>query len=227
MSKGFRWLLKFCRRLALGLLAFIVIYISLAFILSRITVNQETNQGDIAIYINTNGVHTDIVVPVKNSIKDWSTDVLFSHTSSGDSDMKYVAFGWGDKGFYLNTPEWSDLKLSTAMVAAFHLGTSAMHTCYYRDIKEDKDCVKIMITPSDYALLVQYISESFRRDEAGKVQWIKGHHYNNYDAFYEANRKYSLFYTCNTWVNNALKSANLKAALWTLSDTGIFCHYKE
>ena len=29
--------------------------------------------------------------------------------------------------------------------------------------------------------------------------------------------KYNLFYTCNTWANNVLKSANLKACLFTLT----------
>jgi hypothetical protein len=44
--------------------------------------------------------------------------------------------------------------------------------------------------------------------------------------FYNAKGRYSLFYTCNTWANQALKSANQKAALWTIFDFGIFQHYK-
>jgi uncharacterized protein (TIGR02117 family) len=226
MSKSLKRFLKYCKRFALGLLAFILIYVFMAFALSRIPVNTDPKKGDVAIYINSNGVHTDIVVPIKNEVKDWSRDLQYIHTKAKDSIMSYVAFGWGDKGFYLETPEWSDLKVSTAAVAAFHLGTSAMHTQFYKQIKEDDTCVKIMITKEDYAALVKYISESFQLDENKKVRWLQGHAYNNYDAFYEANRKYSLFYTCNTWANNALKAANQKAALWTPSDTGIFCHYK-
>ncbi len=226
MNRGLKRFLKYCKRFAFGLLAFILIYVVMAFVLSRITVNTDPDKGDVAIYINSNGVHTDIVVPIKNEVKDWSKDLLYSHTKAKDTIMSYVAFGWGDKGFYLETPEWSDLKVSTAAVAAFHLGTSAMHTQFYKQMKEDDTCVKIMITKEDYASLVKYISDSFRLDENKKVRWLEGHAYNSYDAFYEANRKYSLFYTCNTWANNALKAANQKAALWTPSDTGIFCHYR-
>lgn len=226
MNKGFKKFLLYCKRFVFGLIAFVLLYIVMAFVLSYIPVNTNPDKGDIAIYINSNGVHTDIVVPVKNDLKDWTKDILYTHTKAKDSLMNYLAFGWGDKGFYLDTPEWSDLKASTAAVAAFHLGTSAMHTQFYKQMKEDNECVKIMITREDYSLLVNYIAESFRPDDAGKVQLIKGHSYNNRDAFYEANRKYSLFYTCNTWANNALKAANQKAALWTPSDTGIFCHYR-
>lgn len=225
MKKGFRRFLKYCKRFALGLVAFILLYVIMAFVLSRIPVNSNPKAGDIPIYINSNGVHTDIVVPIKNEVKDWTKELLYTHTKSGDSIASFVAFGWGDKGFYLETPQWSDLKASTAAVAAFHLGTSAMHTQFYKQLKEDNECVKIMITKEDYAALVQYISDSFQLDDAKKIRWIEGHAYNTHDAFYEANRKYSLFYTCNTWANNALKAANQKAALWTPSDTGIFCHY--
>ena len=210
----------------MGLVVFILVYVLMALALSRIPVNRHPDKGDIAIYINSNGVHTDIVVPIKNDVKDWTGDILYSHTRSKDSLMNYVAFGWGDKGFYLETPQWSDLKASTAAKAAFYLGTSAMHTRLYKEVKEDEECIKIMITKADYALLVAYISDSFQVDNNKKIHWIAGHAYNNYDAFYEANRRYSLFYTCNTWANNALKAANQKAALWTPTDTGIFCHYR-
>ena len=46
-------------------------------------------------------------------------------------------------------------------------------------------------------------------------------------VFYEAKGSYSLFYTCNSWANQALKAANQKAALHTLTDTGIFRHYEK
>ena len=51
--------------------------------------------------------------------------------------------------------------------------------------------------------------------------------YGTNDAFYEAKGHYSLFYTCNSWANQALKAAHQKAALWTISDTGILQHYNN
>jgi uncharacterized protein (TIGR02117 family) len=227
MNKSVRRALKYTGRLLLGIIAFIVVYILAALGLSRIPVNSTPEvSDDVTIYINSNGVHTDIVVPIKNEVKDWSREILYTQTKAQDSIMSFIAFGWGDKGFYLDTPQWSDLKMSTAAKAAFHLGTSAMHTRFYKELQEDDECVKITISQNDYASLVKYISESFQYDNAGKMIWITGHSYGQYDAFYEANRKYSLFYTCNTWANNALKSANQKAALWTPYDKGIFHHYR-
>jgi uncharacterized protein (TIGR02117 family) len=227
MTKHFKKALRYTGRIILGIVIFIAVYLLSVFGLSHITVNSEPKKSDdVAIYINSNGVHTDIVVPLKNAVKDWTKDILYSQTKSKDSIANFVAFGWGDKGFYLDTPEWSDLKTSTAFKAAFYLGTSAMHTRFYKNMKEDEECVKIMISKQDYTDLVHYITESFQMDEGKKILWIKDRSYGQYDAFYEANGKYSLFYTCNTWANNALKAAHQKAALWTPYDKGIFCHYK-
>ena len=227
MTKHFKKALRYTGRIILGIVIFIAVYLLSVFGLSHITVNSEPKKSDdVAIYINSNGVHTDIVVPLKNEVKDWTKDILYSQTKSKDSIANFVAFGWGDKGFYLDTPEWSDLKASTAFKAAFYLGTSAMHTRFYKNMKEDEECVKIMISKQDYTDLVHYITESFQMDEGKKILWIKDRSYGQYDAFYEANGKYSLFYTCNTWANNALKAAHQKAALWTPYDKGIFCHYK-
>lgn len=220
--------LKFSGRFLLAIIAFLMVYLLAVLGLSHITVNDNpAASNDVTIYIKSNGVHTDIVVPVKNEVKDWSKDILFTHTKAKDSVMRYIAFGWGDKGFYLDTPEWSDLKASTAAKAAFYLGTSAMHTKFYKALKEDDHCVRVTISKEDYADMVKYITDSFSFNPNNKVQWIAGRSYGNYDTFYEGTGRYSLFYTCNTWANNVLKAGNQKAALWTTYDGGIFCHYKQ
>ena len=93
-------------------------------------------------------------------------------------------------------------------------------------MRENASCKKIKISADEYQKLVTYISESFEFDASKRVQWISGYSYGNRDAFYEAKGSYNLFYTCNTWANNALKIANQKASLWTVTDSGIFCHYQ-
>ncbi|WDO12594.1 TIGR02117 family protein [Flavobacterium sp. WW92] len=226
--KSLRKILRLLLKFLLGILAFFVLYIIVALVLPRFSVNSEDKNPteDVAIYIKSNGVHTDIVVPIKTEYKDWSEKIKFDHIASKDATMQFIGFGWGDKGFYLNTPEWSDLKFSTAFNAAFYLGTSAMHATFFKQLKENEDCIKINISTEEYAKLIKYIEDSFQYDADGNPILIHATTYGQNDSFYEAKRKYSLFYTCNTWANNALKSADQKAAVWTPSDTGIFCHYR-
>lgn len=126
-----RRILKFVGYTLGGIIGFFLIYLASAFCLSRIAVNSDAkSSGDIDIYILTNGVHTDIVVPVRNEGIDWSRSVLFKNTIAKDSTAGLLAMGWGDKGFYLETPTWADLKPSAACKAAFGLSTSAMHCTF-------------------------------------------------------------------------------------------------
>ncbi|WP_229251140.1 TIGR02117 family protein [Emticicia sp. BO119] len=219
--------LKITGLVILTLVCLIGVYLLSAYVLSRISVDRESQtQSDVPVYILTNGVHTDLVVPIKNEQIDWSQEVKFVNTTGKDSLFEYVAFGWGDKGFYLETPTWADLKASTAFKAAFALSTSAIHATFYKSMREGADCVKINISKEQYSRLIKYIQESFTTDSQGHLMYIQTNaNYGKEDAFYEAKGSYHIFHTCNTWANNGLKSCGQKASLWTPFDTGIFYQY--
>jgi len=221
-------ILKYTGRFLVVFIALIGIYFLTAFCCSRITINANpANPKEIAIYIMTNGVHTDIIVPAVTGQINWTKEISYQNTLEADSTYQYLAIGWGDKKFYLETPEFSDLKLSNGLRAISGLSTSAMHTTYYKNIREDASCKKIMISIAQYQLLIDYILNSFTKDEIGKLINVKSNiHYDIGDAFYEANGSYSIFKTCNTWANGALKSCGQRSCLWTIFDTGIFLKYK-
>jgi uncharacterized protein (TIGR02117 family) len=211
------------------ILGIVIIYVILGLLIPYIpvSVKDDGQKKDVPIYIYTNGVHTDIVMPVKNDLQDWSRKIPFANTKSKKTDYQYVGIGWGDKGFYLDTPTWADLKFSTAVKAAFWLSDSAMHCTYYNTMKEGEDCKMIMISRGQYENLVKYVEDKFDRDQNGNFILIPTNAvYGDNDAFYDAKGTYSFLYTCNTWSNNALKAAGQKAALWTPTDFGIFQHYK-
>ncbi len=206
----------------------ILLYLGSAYCLSRITVNKNAaSQNEVTIYILSNGVHTDLVLPIKTALMDWSKLVKYENTTGKDSTAQFVAFGWGDKGFYLETPSWGELKFSVAFKAAFALSTSAVHATFYKEMKEGEFCKSIHISNSQYQQLVRYVSSSFQKSKSGDLLNIHTTaNYGKNDAFYEAVGSYSLFHTCNTWANNGLKACGQKASLWTPFDTGIFYHYQ-
>lgn len=207
----------------------VFLYIILGLLIPYIPVKaKKTDEPKtIELYILTNGVHTDLVVPVKTKYVDWSEKLPFENTKGKQTDLNYISFGWGDKGFYLDTPTWAQLKPSTAFKAAFWLGESAMHCTYYKKMQLGDDCKKMMITKQQYQNLIKFIDDRFDKDASGKYILIKTDAvYGNNDAFYDAKGSYNFTYTCNTWANNGLKAAGQKAALWTPTDFGIFQHYK-
>lgn len=211
-----------------AVLAFVIFYFTIGYCCSRIVISGEKNTPkEITVFIKTNGKHTDIVTPVRNEIKDWSKEIPFNNNISQDTIYSYLAFGWGDKGFFIDMPTWDDITFKLAFKAAFWLGTTAMHTTYYKDLKEDDECRKIMISKSQYECLVAFITERFKTDSYGHFINIKTDAaYGVTDAFYEAKGRYNLFYSCNTWANEALKISGQKHCLWTFFDDPIFRVYK-
>jgi len=226
--KAIRWILRKTLRTLLWVVAFVAIYMIAAFVIPKIVVGPENENEpkDVSIYILSNGIHTDIVVPCKNEMFDWTKHIPFEHTKRKDSMAKYLAIGWGDKGFYLETPTWADLKASTAIKAAFGLSTTALHTTYYTDLTESDHCKTIVISRENYQKLIDHINSSFDKKNGKPVLVDSDVRYGQTDAFYEAKGSYSLFTTCNTWANNVLKNCGQKACLWTPFDKGIFDIYE-
>ena len=186
-------LLKYTAIFVLSLMTYLLIVTLLSFV----SVNEDfaENQKEIPIYILTNGVHTDVVLPLKSEHYDWTNQLKPEHTKAKDSTYQYAALGWGDKGFYLETPTWADLKTSTALKAASGLSSTAMHVTFYKDLKESNSCKKLQISSDNYKKLILFINESFQTKSGEFLKIETEAVYGKHDVFYEANGSYSLFYT--------------------------------
>lgn len=219
--------LKIVLRILLAILATTFLYVLIAFVFSAIPTNSKPENGTIPIYIKAYGVHTDIVVPVSNHIKDWKASVKYAHTNANNENLEYLAFGWGDENFYLYTPTWSDLSFITAIKAMSGTGNAIMHTRFFGNLVEGEYCKKIYVTDNQYKKLVKYLHNSFVTDSLGNyLPFDKSFNYGENDAFYKGKGSYSILKTCNTWVNSALKESDRKACTWTPVKEGVFYQYE-
>lgn len=207
----------------------ILLYVLSTFILSRITVKGRNNAGaKIQIFLMKSGVHTDFILPVSNAIKDWRQEFPLANTGFKDSSSKLVSIGWGDKTFYMNTPTWADLSLKTALTVPFGLGPSAIHATYYQQLLDDRPIIRLHVTENQYRKLVHYIEQTLERNAKGQTKYIRATMpgvVTGNDAYYAAKGRYSVFFTCNSWVNSGLKSCQQKACYWTAFAGGIFYQY--
>lgn len=198
-----------------------IIYIIISIILMSITVNNK-NEKDLlnhVIYIKTNGVHLDLIIPKKDIIPE----LLFGVQHSNHED--FLAFGWGDEQFYLNTPTWNDLTFSNAFQAIFLDSSTLIHLTRYQSVQED--WIKILISDTQLNNINLYILKSFKKDQNRNKFLLKNKGYSSIDNFYKANGSYSLITTCNTWVNCGLKQSGIKACYWTPFDFGLTNIYEE
>ena len=205
-----RWLIRI-----LGLLlTTILLYLAAAFGLSTIPVHSQQNGNDITLYLISNGVHVDIVMPLKNDVFDWTTFVSPADTLSNSPHTNYIAIGWGERNFYLNTPTWSDLTVKTTLQALSGINQTLIHVSFYSTIQENEQTVRFTVSRKQYRQLSQHIQQQFILSNHRVIPLPHIHHHEN-DAFYLAHGHYHLFHTCNSWVNQQLKNSQIEAIIWT------------
>lgn len=216
---------------ALALVAVPLGYLAAAVLLGVTPVNRDfapaTGAGAVAIYVRTNGVHAEFVLPARAPY-DWTRElppsaVVDAARLPADTRFEWIAFGWGDRAFYLETPTWRDLRLTTALNALAGRGPAAMHVEYLQR-PHDYSARRVDLGAGQYARIVDYVRAGFARDAKGAVVRIDHPGYFATDAFFEGNGRYSPRLTSNEWVRRGLAEAGARTAAWSPFDVAIFWH---
>lgn len=216
------------KRILLGFevfFALLFIYLNIALLGAIIPVGKLRMAGDVKIFVQSNGVHTDVILPVSTKVINW-LDFIPIHDYPEDVQCEYVTIGWGDKGFFLETPTWAELKVSTALNAAFLPSDAAMHVAYCECPKQDENHREVILSEEEYERMVEYVKSTFLLKNQ-KVEILPNAGYTAYDRFYEAHHSYHLLHTCNSWTNGALKAANVRTGVLALFPGGIMDHLEN
>ena len=206
MMRALRWLLA-------ALVMLVVGYGAAGMVGGAIPANpgwRAPAQG-IVIYVETNGVHTALILPKVAGGVDWRG--LASPNNLRDpryAGHDHIAIGWGEARFFLDTPTWRDLRPATVLAAAIGSDRTLIHIDHIpAPTRLDADVRRIVLTPDQYRRLSAYIRASV---VAGGGRYPG---YFDYDAFYEARGHYDAVRTCNAWVGDALRRAGVRVGMWT------------
>lgn len=213
--------LNYLGKAFLYLLGLVASYLTASYVLPLIAVNNEKKnpiEKTKLIYLDGNGVHIDYVF----RREDLPADFIAQLTPA--SAAKYIAFGWGDQGFYLHTPTWAELKASVAIKAMFLPSPTAMHvTDHPAEVKEWRP---VRLTDAQLEELIDYVKAGFRW-EATQLLEIPDAGYGENDRFYQGTGNYHGIYTCNTWINAGLKQIGVRTGIWSSSQHGVLRYFPE
>lgn len=170
----------------------------------------------VRIYVESNGIHTGLVVPMVAEGVDWR-DLLKPEDVRDPryAGYSHVLIGWGERTFYLETPTWGDVRFKTVAAAAIGSDRTVMHVDHVPEprLGADDDIRVITLRPEEYRRLAEYIRGSFSSDRRERPAHQYG--YDVYDVFYTARGHYSAITTCNTWTGDALRHAGVRIGAWT------------
>jgi uncharacterized protein (TIGR02117 family) len=217
---------KWVGRLLTALLALPALYLAAALMGSLVPVNRgwsEPAEGT-TIYIADNGIHADIIMPVKADGVDWSPLLPKSDFAAVPSDARWIAFGSGEQRVYLDTPTWWDIRPATIR-SALAGGNRVMHVEYVPD--PSYAVRQVRLRPEEYRRLWAAIRADFALDAKGRPQRIHHPGYGPFDAFYKANGKANALRTCNAVAAAWLRLAGVKASLWPPFVDGLVWRYRR
>lgn len=216
------------RRTFLAALLFVGTYLALSELLMRLPVHAGADplEGTIDVYLVSNGVHVDVLVPASRPEQDWRA---WLPEEAGLPWSPLLAFGWGERNFYLNVPEWGDLTPGVALRAVFLPSRTAMHVSAWSGRPSEHDQVHLLrLTPEAYADLVAYIRSGFELDDSNRPILLDHPGYRGANdppnRFFAGRGSYSMLRTCNTWSNGAVRAMGKTAARWTPFERGARYH---
>ena len=213
----------------LGFLVFVALYSLVGLLCFTIPVNRrfQNVQRDVEIYVVSNGVHVDYIVPSISAHFSWKKVLDDRHYETPFAKHNYIGIGWGDRGFYLKVDDWANLKPSVAARAMLIPTPTLMHITAHPELpKDQKRLGSIHLSAEQYLQLCDYICSYFR-EEAGQVIHLPGKGYTANDNFYEAKGAYHAFSTCNFWINRGLIRIGVRAPVWSHGGGGIFYQLKK
>lgn len=168
--------------------------------------------GGVPVMIETNGVHTGIVLPAAG----WEDLVRADHLPDPRHAGTHLSFGWGERRFYLETPTWADVTPGGVIGAATGSDRVLLHVDHVRDPGPETWRRVIRVSPEEHRRLVALIRARFAGGPDGRPRPIRG--YGPADVFYESWGRYDAVITCNSWVGATLRAAGIRVGVWTPFD---------
>jgi len=214
MRRVFKWI----GRIILGLAVCLILFLLSAWIGSSIARNSDWVEPEtgITIGVETNGIHTGIVMPLITQQKDWREQFPLQHIGNPNRDYTHVSVSFGERDVFLSTPRLEDVSLDT-LAGAIYGGDGLLHASHYVRPMPDENYRELTIREEEYARLVQAIERQMQ--PSGGIQ-VPGRYGSN-DAFYDSHHTYHIGHTCNQWSSDLLAEAGIKTGWWTPLSGGV------
>jgi uncharacterized protein (TIGR02117 family) len=204
------------------------LYLAAAFVGALVPRNAAWQQPDagVLIWVRTNGVHADLVLPARAAGIDWYRVTPPEHVREPAHADGWIGIGWGQREFYLETPTWGDLTAGTALRALVG-GSALMHVTHLSRPQPGRWYRPVRLTPQAYRTLADAVLAGFERDAQGRALPLPGAGYGPMDTFYQAHGTYHAFRTSNVWTGDMLAIAGVRIGIWTPFEQSILWRIPE
>lgn len=177
-------------------------------------------QSGVPIMVESNGVHTELVLPVTHRAKDWRETFPTAARDLGGRRVTHIGIGWGDREVFLHNPTWADLEPGSVLRIVTVGGPGVIRVEHLHDPQPSPSRRILRLREESYRALVQRIEAELPDLAQNETRTAyDGHLPGQY--FYDAVGDYTLGNTCNQWTSDRLADAGVEIGVWTPFASGV------
>ncbi|MBL0925881.1 MAG: DUF2459 domain-containing protein [Sphingomonadaceae bacterium] len=171
------------------------------------------------IFVETNGVHVSLIVPVSAVGEDLSDLIRPDQLANPDLYGTHVMIGWGHGRVYRNARTWGDVRSGDIAGAIVGSDDTTLHIYHLINPQILPHRKILRVSPQQYRIIVRQIRSTFRLNERGESVAYAAYSPDN--LFYDSRGHYSALYTCNNWTGDILRKAGVRMGIWTPMPGGV------
>ncbi|MGL5837140.1 MAG: DUF2459 domain-containing protein [Sphingorhabdus sp.] len=179
---------------------------------------REPKDG-IPIFVETNGVHVSLIVPMAAAGEDLSDLIRPEHLANRDLYGTHAMIGWGHGRVYRNARTWADVRSGDVASAIFGSDFTTLHIYHLIDPQPTRIRKRFHVSQAQFRRIIGEIRATFRLDENGRS--IAHPAYGADNLFYDSYGHYSAIMTCNEWSGGILRRAGVRMGIWTPLPGGV------
>ncbi len=197
------------------------LYFAAALVGSLIPANtgwREPADG-VPVFVETNGVHVSLIVPMTAAGEDLSDLVRPEHLGGRSLYGTHAMIGWGHGRVYRNARTWADVRSGDIVSAVFGSDFTTLHVYHLIDPQPTAYRKRFRVTEAQYRRIITQIRATFRLTRDGRS--IAYPAYGPDNLFYDSKGRYTAIHTCNDWTGGILRNAGVRMGIWTPMPGGV------
>jgi uncharacterized protein (TIGR02117 family) len=173
----------------------------------------------IPIFVETNGVHVSLILPMAAAGEDLSDFIRPEHLTDRDLYGTHAMIGWGHGRVYRNAQYWRDVRSGDIASAIFGSNYTTLHIYHLIDPQPAGHRKRFYVSEAQYKHIVADVRGTFRLAKDGNSKAYPAYGPNN--LFYDSNGRYTAINTCNEWTASILRRAGVRIGIWTPMAGGV------
>jgi uncharacterized protein (TIGR02117 family) len=195
-------------------------YFAAALLGSLIPANAQWREpkDGIPIFVETNGVHVSLILPMSAAGEDLSDLIRPEHLDDRDLYGTHAMIGWGHGAVYRNAQTWGDVRSGDIGSAIIGSDDTTLHVYHLIDPQPTSIRKRFNVSEGQYRRMVRDVRATFKLAD-GQSKAYPAYGPNN--LFYDSRGYYTALNTCNEWTAAILRKAGVRIGIWTPMPGGI------